>query len=134
MNLWQLKKITTKENLSEPQPLPENWGPIFGMHNIKDKLGNLSWLGDPELEDMGWFDTGMPVPEPSVEVIQPVSAAEATWTRAKQLLAESDWSMLPDVPMTKQKKYEWELYRRELREIRSQSGFPDSIAWPNKPE
>ena len=30
--LWQLKKLSDGSALSEPQPLPENWGPIFGLH------------------------------------------------------------------------------------------------------
>jgi len=62
------------------------------------------------------------------------SAAELAWDRAKKMLAESDWSMLPDVPMTSGAKAAWIEYRRALREIRLQSGFPDAIQWPVRPE
>jgi hypothetical protein len=84
--LWQLKKISTNEALSEPQPLPENWGPIFGLHGFIEKLGDLSWVGVP---DQGWFDTG-------VEYIAPdaPTAAAAAWERAKMFLAQSDWAVL----------------------------------------
>jgi len=131
MNLWQLRKISTKENLNDPQPLPENWGPIFGLEGFKSKLGDLSWLGDPNLIDTGWFDTGIPVP-----VDGPIgkSKEETVTITVKSLLTESDWSMLPDVPMTSGKKKEWEDYRRYLREIKYQPGFPDNIVWPHKPE
>jgi hypothetical protein len=50
------------------------------------------------------------------------------------MLAESDWSMLPDVPMTAGNKALWVEYRRALREIRLQAGFPDNIQWPKSPE
>jgi hypothetical protein len=42
--------------------------------------------------------------------------------------------MLPDVPMTAAKKDAWVEYRRALRDIRLQSGFPDNIQWPVRPE
>ena len=42
--------------------------------------------------------------------------------------------MLSDVPMTAGDKAKWIEYRRGLREIRLQPGFPDSIQWPARPE
>lgn len=127
-NLWQLKKISTGEALSDPQKLPENWGPIFGMRGVIEKINDLSWLGD-EFQDKGWFIVGDAPPDP-VEA----SKAELQWDRSKKLLLESDWSVLPDVPMTSGKKAEWIEYRRKLREIRLQAGFPNEIQWPTKPE
>ena len=130
--LWQLRKLSTNENLNSPQPLPENWGPIFGLSGIKDKLGDLSWLGDPELVDKGWLETDIPDSNYVSGAI--VSKSEQVWNTAKAFLLESDWSMLPDVPMTAGKKQEWETYRKALREVKLQSGFPDSVNWPAKPE
>ena len=124
--LWQLRKLSTNENLSEPQPLPENWGPIFGLHGFVEKLNDLSWVG---VEDQGWFDTGVQVSSPSTQ-----DAAGLAWSRAKTYLEQTDWTMLPDVPMTKEKKTQWVEYRRILREIRTQDGFPNNISWPNQPE
>lgn len=131
MNLWQLRKLATNENLNEPQPLPENWGPIFGLAGIKDKLGDLSWLGDPEYRGVGWVDTG--VPAPAVLTTSDSTPEEVVKNTAKALLAESDWAMMPDVPMASSKKQEWEAYRRALREIKLQPGFPIDIKWPVKP-
>lgn len=124
--LWQLKKISTGEALNEPQPLPENWGPIFGMEKFKDRLGDLSWVG---LNDEGWFVVG----EGEGPASQ-TTTADREWERAKQLLRESDWAMLPDVPMTNLEKQKWVEYRKALREIRLQPGFPDNIVWPTVPE
>lgn len=53
--MWQLKRLSTNEVLSEAGPLPNNWGPIFGLHGFLDKLGDLSWLGLSYV-DMGWVE------------------------------------------------------------------------------
>ena len=126
--LWQLKNLKTGAALNEPQKLPENWGPIFGMSGIMDRLGDLSWLG-ADYADMGWVVVGEAPPEPAQ-----ATDAELAWDRAKKMLAESDWSMLPDVPMTVGQKSAWIAYRKALREVRLQAGFPDSIQWPKSPE
>lgn len=50
-----------------------------------------------------------------------------------RLLAESDWTQLPDSPFTTEKKAEWATYRQQLRDISSASGFPMTIELPQKP-
>lgn len=114
--------------LNEPQPLPENWGPIFGLSGFVDRINDLSWLGDA-YADMGWFEMGDAPPAPL-----PSSEAELAWDRAKKMLAESDWAMLPDVPMTSGDKAAWIEYRQALRDIRLQPQFPSNIQWPVRPE
>ena len=126
--LWQLKEITTGKALNEPQKLPENWGPIFGLNGFVDRIGDLSWLGS-DYVNQGWFVVGEAPPEPATS-----SEAELAWDRAKALLKESDWAMLSDVPMSSGEKADWIEYRQALREIKLQSGFPDNIIWPPKPE
>ena len=51
--MWQLKRLSTNEALSEAGPLPNNWGPIFGLHGFLDKIGDLTWAG-PAYSDQGW--------------------------------------------------------------------------------
>jgi len=98
------------------------------MSGIVDRIGDLSWLGS-DYADMGWVVVGEAPPLPSSP-----TAAYLAWDQAKALLKESDWSMLPDVPMTKGQRVAWVDYRKALREIRLQAGFPDNIQWPIKPE
>ena len=124
--LWQLKKLSTNEPLSEAGPLPSNWGPIFGMENIQENLGDLSWLGE-DFADQGWLQV-------EGEGLETSSEAELVWEKAKQLLRDSDWAVLPDVIMFKELKDEWIEYRKVLREIQTQSGFPINVFWPKKPE
>ena len=125
--LWQLKKLSTNETLNEPQKLPENWGPIFGLAGIQDQLGDLSWLGEA-YADQGWVVVGDAPADPAQS-----TASELAWDRAKKLLWESDWSMLPDVPMTAGNKALWIEYRRALRNIRLHPDFPN-MTWPVAPE
>jgi hypothetical protein len=99
------------------------------MHNIKDQLGDLSWLGN-EYADQAWVQ----VAEEPVQEAVPINKAAAAWERAKILLRESDWAMLSDVPMLNEERARWVEYRAKLRNIRSSVGFPENIAWPNKPE
>lgn len=126
--LWQLKKISTNEPLNEPGELPQNWGPIFGLLGVKDKLGDLSWLGS-DFNDMGWFEVEGEIKKPKT-----ISLYEREWNRAKKLLAESDWALMQDVPMYKSEREKWVEYRKALRFIKYQKGFPDNIEWPVMPK
>lgn len=49
------------------------------------------------------------------------------------LLAECDWTQMPDSPLSDSKKTEWATYRTNLRNVPTQSGFPTNITWPTKP-
>lgn len=46
------------------------------------------------------------------------------------LLQQSDWTQVPDAPVN---AASWATYRQSLRDVPSQSGFPDNITWPTKP-
>ena len=82
-NLWQLTRISTGEALGEKQKLPENWGPIFGLHGFLDKLGDLSWLGE------GYVDKGWSIVGEAPDDIAISTKAELEWSLAKKLLRES---------------------------------------------
>lgn len=123
--MWQLKKLSTGEALNEPQKLPENWGPIFGLGGIKDRLGDLSWLGDA-YADQGWLEVGE-------EVSTPMSADEVNATIA-QRLKDSAWAVAEDdLTITKGQRADWMAFRQALRDIPLQAGFPTDIVWPTEP-
>jgi hypothetical protein len=50
------------------------------------------------------------------------------------LLYESDWTQIPNNPLTPEKQEEWAVYRQQLRDVTSQSGYPFNVVWPTKPE
>lgn len=49
-----------------------------------------------------------------------------------QLLYETDWTQLPDVPQETQQL--WKAYRQALRDITEQEGYPREVVWPEKPK
>lgn len=123
--LWQLKKLSTGETLNAPQKLPENWGPIFGMGGIKDRLGDLSWLGDA-YADQGWVEVGE-------ETTIPTTANEVNAT-IEQWLRNTAWAVASDdITITKGQRADWMAFRQALRDIPLQAGFPTNIVWPAEP-
>ena len=48
-----------------------------------------------------------------------------------RLLAECDWTQLGDY--SKPDKADWIVYRKALRDVTEQPGFPETIKWPTAP-
>lgn len=59
-------------------------------------------------------------------------AAEARGQRDK-LLSDTDWTQTDDAPLADADRESMRQYRQALRDITSQTGFPQTIAWPGKP-
>lgn len=57
-------------------------------------------------------------------------AAEVRAERNARLTA-CDWTQLADYP--KQNQSEWKQYRKALRDLPQQAGFPETINWPVEP-
>ena len=47
-----------------------------------------------------------------------------------RLLADSDWTQVPDAPVD---QAAWATYRQALRDVPEQAGFPEDINWPQIP-
>jgi hypothetical protein len=52
--------------------------------------------------------------------------------RRIELLQQSDWTQLPDVPL--ETKQAWATYRQALRDITTQEGYPFNVIWPTPPQ
>lgn len=53
-----------------------------------------------------------------------------------RLLAQSDWTQLPDAPLTTSQRTAWQQYRQQLRDITDEYPEPtnfDDIQWPTPP-
>lgn len=124
MKLWQLRNPKTGENLSDPQPLPENWGPIFGMEGVKDRLNDLSWVG---ITDKIWVE--VEVPDPVFDMKGFIdSQIEHQLKESLPMVAEDN------INLTKGQRSEWVEYRRKLQEIYLQPNYPNEVFWPARPE
>jgi hypothetical protein len=63
---------------------------------------------------------------------RPVAAKEAEARILRDnLLASSDWTQLPDAPLSVALKAEWTTYRQALRDLDLQA---EKIVWPPQPE
>lgn len=49
------------------------------------------------------------------------------------LLGKSDWRVIKAYERSENLPAAWELYRQELRDVTSQSGFPFNVTWPTEP-
>lgn len=64
--------------------------------------------------------------------VDPVLVKEAeVRSERNALLSLSDWTQVADAPVNKSA---WATYRQALRDITQQSGFPNNVIWPTKPE
>lgn len=71
----------------------------------------------------------LPLPTPDLDLL-PANRAKANraW-----LLQQTDWTQTIDSPLTSQQQAAFATYRQALRDITSQSGFPEEIEWPTAP-
>ena len=51
-----------------------------------------------------------------------------------RLLAECDWTQIPDAPLTEEQKEAWREYRQALRDIPQTFATPGEVMWPTPPE
>jgi hypothetical protein len=95
------------------------------MDGIKERLGDLSWLGDA-YANQGWVEVGEETPTPLT--MDEVSATIA------QLLKDTAWAVAEDdLTITKSQRASWVVFRQALRDIPLQAGFPTDIVWPIEP-
>jgi hypothetical protein len=64
----------------------------------------------------------------NIELLKEVVIAQRS-----NLLFKSDWTQLPNSPLTQQQQEQWATYRQALRDITAQSGYPANVIWPTKP-
>jgi hypothetical protein len=64
---------------------------------------------------------------------QDVAIAE-TIQKRNALLQQSDWTQIPNNPLTVEQQQKWAYYRQQLRDITSQSGYPFNVVWPTPPQ
>ena len=60
-------------------------------------------------------------------------AAQLIISQRDKLLYASDWTQIPNNPLTAEQQTAWATYRQELRDITAQSGYPFNVIWPTPP-
>lgn len=73
------------------------------------------------------------------DYVQPTEAeiiikdSENARYKRDKLLSSSDWTQLKDVQLASDKVEQYAAYRQALRDVTSQTGFPNDILWPVEP-
>lgn len=121
--MWQLRKLSTNEPLSEAGPLPNNWGPIFGLQGFQEKLGDLSWIG-PSYADKGWVE---------------LTSAEQTAFKMREVVARKAQeesiaaAALSDLSLTVGERADWVNYLLALDLVTLQADAAHSPRFPARP-
>lgn len=89
---------------------------------------------NPTLENGEWVMT-WEVTSASSDEIASRLASKSSQVRQERnrLLADCDWAVLTDSPLTTARKTEWKAYRTALRNLPSADGFPHTMSWPTQP-
>ena len=66
-----------------------------------------------------------------------VTDLQKAWAIAREKraarLAATDWTALPDVPLSEERRQQWQAYRQALRDVTDQPD-PVNIVWPVPPQ
>jgi hypothetical protein len=99
------------------------------MSGITDRLGDLSWLGDVYV-DQGWFEVEEPAaPEATIEELTATAMSQIE----HYILQSNPMVAVDNTNMTRNQRAAWVEYRRLIRDIPLQVGFPRQISWPSIP-
>lgn len=104
------------------QPVEEvvrAWAPLYNWLAAEEQLATV------EVGIAGSDAVALPAEPTDEELVLGRRGAELT---------TSDWTQLPDVPLTQEKRNEWAAYRQALRDITNQAGFPTTVVWPAAPQ
>jgi len=96
---------------------------------VVDITGRDVQVGDDYDEQTGEFSRP---PAPTPEEIEAAAWVALRAERNRRLLA-SDWTQLPDVPLTSQQKQMWAAYRQALRDLPENTADPNNPVWPEAP-
>jgi len=116
------------------------------MNNVT--LSNILWTLSPD-NGFAIYNAVSSESEYNGNVIYEDNSKKPTWAQVQSgqvpeqwkvirserdiKLGSCDWTRLDDVPITPEKKTEWETYRQALRDITTQPD-PFNITWPTPPE
>lgn len=99
---------------------PEQWVPVEGQEVANNHDGGIGM----KLTESGWIMEGPP--------------PQMTWDMIREsrnyMLMNCDWTVLPDSPLTPEKKQEWITYRQALRDITETFSDPNDVVWPTSPQ
>ena len=127
--------------------MTENNIQVIKSHRTYDKATHKLATVTPYLEDGVVYDVQVEAlsdAEIAANTSAETARKEASVRKQRDaLLAECDWTVLQDSPLTDAQVADWVIYRQALRDITDHANFPDiqgpdmdgnNSDWPTKPE
>jgi hypothetical protein len=116
----------------------ESDGQILGQMTCNESVMNLNKpfiMGHWDAESYR-VSNGRPVKKSKGELERRVLERKRSELEifVKGLLRDSDWTQMPDVPLSKEKKKEWKDYRQALRDLPHRTEDPRKLKMPRKPD
>ena len=125
--------------LSSPKTVPGDYQITVANGAVQDSSGN--WVEAWQVKDMftadsdgyGVVTTTVSEKEDAYDSINlEMRSAQERFDR-DALLLETDWVVIKALENSESVDADMTSYRQALRDVPSQSGFPDAIVWPTKP-
>jgi|DEB0MinimDraft_6_1074348.scaffolds.fasta_scaffold04774_11 hypothetical protein len=69
-------------------------------------------------------------PQPEIDTIEETEAWFKLRVKRDQILAQCDWTQVPDAPVN---QTEWATYRQALRDLPANTTDPANPTWPTQP-
>jgi len=83
--------------------------------------------------DLGSEIIKSPIPLDVIETAYIEQQTNELRVERNKLLLSTDWTQMPDAPLTPEKQIEYANYRQALRDITNNLDDPDDVIWPQKP-
>jgi len=105
---------------------------------LEDVYPGTEWsLLDNDPATLAWFSDGDAPTQAELDAAWPAVRDARAWAQVRlerdRLLTASDWTQMPDTPLTASVKQAWADYRQALRDIPQDFDNPDEIVWPGTP-
>ena len=71
--------------------------------------------------------------EAAIDANKDAEQAKSVRQSRDDKLKETDWIVIKNLELNANIPGVWEVYRQALRDVPTQSGFPNTIVWPTKP-
>lgn len=120
---------------------------LLDCDNIEQQLASgEAYLNDWFLDSEYYVENGQAIQMPSKpddyavfdyttkQWVENENMAIASVSQKRQrLLYSTDWTQIPNNPLSTAQQEAWATYRQELRDISQQSGYPFNVVWPVAP-
>lgn len=121
---------------SDDMDIPEDSGWVEIVEGTKPTPTKYQILNiQPELVDGVWTKTYTVVDGDEHHIIKVDGQINAFQLQKRNaLLDHSDWTQMPDSPLSDEKKAEWAEYRQALRDLPEDPNWPTYYTMPTRPE